>query len=65
MYLNGILAVNLDHTGFTMADQGTGISFCGAPNSAASFGYAPWGSFSAAQSAIKALQGNITWSPSS
>lgn len=62
---HGILAANLDHTGFSMSDTGTGINFYGGSGSYATFGYEPWADFASAQAAIRQLQGNITWSPSS
>jgi hypothetical protein len=61
---HGILAINLDHASFGISDSGTGIAYSGIALYS-SFGYAPGSDFATAQAAIKALQGNITWSPSS
>lgn len=62
---HGILAVNLDHSGFSMSDTGTGINFYGGSGAYATFGYSPWTDFASAQAAIRNLQGNLTWTPSS
>lgn len=60
----GILAVNLDQPTLSYSDGSTGVLFsCYAEPS---FGYAPWGSYASAATALStALIRSLTWSPTS